>query len=55
MGRSTGIAEVQSDKGLVRLAQLSIPLGAIQDYIGHEEAMPQRGECRHGEVLGDRQ
>jgi hypothetical protein len=49
------LLEVRSDKGLVRLAQLSIPLGAIQDYIGHEEAMPQRGECRHGEVLGDRQ
>jgi hypothetical protein len=46
------LVEVSAENGLVRLVELSIPIHAIRQCIGHGGVMPQRGECRHAQVFG---
>lgn len=51
--RSSVLVEVRSGEGLVRLVDLLIPLTAVREFIGHDAALPERGECRHPDVLRD--
>lgn len=50
---SAVLVEVRSAKGIVRIPQQLIPLSAVREFIGDDEVMPERGECRHSDVLRD--